>query len=385
VNPAFVVADEVHRWKTRKQIENWDVLSKAGSRAADTDDCHHYGGRADESPLAWKLHEKTRRIEEGSSRTIGSTARSTAPRRRTIRQIRRPGARPTVAAAAQRQRRGRRRLHHRGQDPQGVRERGVGGDLTSFKRYFLNIWDQKENRALEIAKWDASAGDWKTPACFRSCRRTRSGRSPHDFMARFFQRTCWAGVDLSMTTDLTSVVFLFPGDDDSYDVLPFFWVPEARVRKLELNLGVPLSQWIRDGFLEATPRGDRLPLRAGPAGVGLADVRLQEICWDPWNSRQVSVAMVDDGYKCAEIRQGYIACRNRRRRSWQPSLKESCITAAILFCAGMRVARDCGAQRQPDVREAEREKSTSRIDGISAITTRWRARCSASKTSTPAL
>ena len=27
VNPAFVVADEVHRWKTRKQIENWDVLS----------------------------------------------------------------------------------------------------------------------------------------------------------------------------------------------------------------------------------------------------------------------------------------------------------------------------------------------------------------------
>jgi len=30
VNPAFVVADEVHRWKTRKQLENWDVLSKGG-------------------------------------------------------------------------------------------------------------------------------------------------------------------------------------------------------------------------------------------------------------------------------------------------------------------------------------------------------------------
>ena len=27
VNPACVIADEVHRWKTRKQLDNWDVLS----------------------------------------------------------------------------------------------------------------------------------------------------------------------------------------------------------------------------------------------------------------------------------------------------------------------------------------------------------------------
>ena len=30
VNPACVIADEVHRWKTRKQLENWDVLSNGG-------------------------------------------------------------------------------------------------------------------------------------------------------------------------------------------------------------------------------------------------------------------------------------------------------------------------------------------------------------------
>ncbi|MGC9999879.1 MAG: hypothetical protein ABSE21_07240 [Bryobacteraceae bacterium] len=33
------------------------------------------------------------------------------------------------------------------------------GDLTSFKRHFLNNWDQKEDRAIELAKWDASAGE----------------------------------------------------------------------------------------------------------------------------------------------------------------------------------------------------------------------------------
>ncbi len=30
VNPSFVVADELHRWRTRKQLENWDVLSLGG-------------------------------------------------------------------------------------------------------------------------------------------------------------------------------------------------------------------------------------------------------------------------------------------------------------------------------------------------------------------
>jgi len=30
VNPAVVIADEIHRWKTRKQLDNWDVLSNGG-------------------------------------------------------------------------------------------------------------------------------------------------------------------------------------------------------------------------------------------------------------------------------------------------------------------------------------------------------------------
>jgi len=244
------------------------------------------------------------------------------------------------------------------------------GDLTSFKRYFLNIWDQKENRALEIAKWDASAGDWKTPGLLPKLPEDTVRTLPHEFMARFFQRTCWAGVDLSMTTDLTSVVFLFPGDDDSYDVLPFFWVPEARVRKLELKLGVPLAQWIRDGYLEATP-GEVIDYRFVQDRLewGSQMFDMQEICWDPWNSRQVSVAMVDSGFKCFEVRQGYQSLS-------EPSKK---ILAAVargkLHHGGHPVLRwnaSCLAtvERNDNLMFAkpEREKSTSRIDGISAIT-----------------
>ena len=127
------------------------------------------------------------------------------------------------------------------------------GDLTSFKRYFLNIWDQKENRAIEMQKWDASAGPWQAAGLLEATPESLFKLSdeterivrplPHSLLARFIDRRCWVGGDLSMTTDTTSAVFLFPcEEEDTFDVLPFFWLPEAKIRKLEVKLGMPLQQ-----------------------------------------------------------------------------------------------------------------------------------------------
>ena len=371
VNPAFVVADEVHRWKTRKQIENWDVLSKGGiTRRQTLTIAITTAGVQNESPLAWKLHEKTRRIEEGIvtdhrfyGKIYGAAAEDDPADPATWRK-----ANPSLL-----------RLNDKGEVVDGfitedkIRKEYESaeseGDLTSFKRYFLNIWDQKENRALEIAKWDASAGEWKTPGLMPKLPEDTVRTLPHNFMLRFFQRTCWAGVDLSMTTDLTSVVFLFLGDDDSYDVLPFFWVPEARVRKLELKLGVPLAQWIRDGYLEATP-GEVIDYRFVQERLewGSQMFDLQEICWDPWNSRQVSVAMVDSGFKCFEVRQGYQSLS-------EPSKKILAAVARGKLHHGahpvLRWNASClatvGRNDNLMFTKPEREKSTSRIDGFSAL------------------
>jgi hypothetical protein len=61
-----------------------------------------------------------------------------------------------------------------------------------------------------------------------------------------------------------------------------FRVPEARVRKLELKLGVPLAQWIRDGYMEATP-GEMIDYRAVQDSLewGAQMFDMREICWDP--------------------------------------------------------------------------------------------------------
>jgi|ERR1035441_4147568 phage terminase large subunit-like protein len=64
----------------------------------------------------------------------------------------------------------------------------------------------------------------------------------------------------------------------------------------------------RDGYRESTP-GEVIDYRAVQDrlewGAQMFDMR--EICWDPWNSRQASVAMIENGYQCVEVRQGYMS------------------------------------------------------------------------------
>lgn len=176
-----------------------------------------------------------------------------------------------------------------------------------------------------------------------------------------------------MTTDMTAVVFVFPNEDsESVDVLPFFWFPEAKARKFEIKLSVPLKEWADRGLLELS-EGEAIDYRDVRAriewGVQMFDV--EQVLFDPWNSKQMSGPMIDDGYHCAEVRQGY------------PSLNEptkkiiEMVACGSLHHGGHPILRwqagcactiaDRNGNRmfsKPDI-----AKSASRIDGISAMAT----------------
>lgn len=373
VNPSFVVADEVHRWKTRKQLENWDVLSNGGiTRKQTLTVAITTAGVQNESPLAWRLHEKTRKIQAGivADPKFYGKIYAAGPEDD-------PAIESTWIKAMP-------SLKQNGGflDIEKVREKYVThlaeGDLTSFKRYFLNIWDQKENLAIDMVQWDASAGSWKAagllpdpgPIVIEGKSQARTVRPlPSELMARFIERRCWAGVDLSMTTDFTAAAFLFPSGDESFDVLPFFWIPEQGLLKMERTLGVPLRKWAEQGFLELCTGAvvDYRDIRARLEwGARMFD--LQEICWDPWNSRQISVPMIEDGYKCVEVRQGFASCS-------EPTKKILGLIAQGKFHHGnnpvLRWMAGCAAT-DPDKRDnimfakPDRTKTTSRIDGMAA-------------------
>jgi phage terminase large subunit-like protein len=363
VNPAVVIADEIHRWKTRKQLDNWDVLSNGGiTRRQTLTIAITTAGVQNESPLAWRLHEKSRKIEEGIvsdekfyGRIYGA-AKEDDP------------ADPTTWIKANPS------LKQNGGflDIEKIREKYVSheaeGDLTSFKRYYLNMWDQKESRAIDMVKWDASAGGWHAEGLLARPPGEKVRPLSPTLMARFQKRRCWAGVDLSMTTDLSAVSLVFPADDGAFDVLAFFWMPEQAVRQRERRDGMPYQRWADKGFIELSP-GDVIDYREITARLEWADQMfdLREIGFDPWNSRQISVPMIQEGYACVEIRQGIATLS-------EPSKKLLELVAGGKFHHGghpvLRWNASCLATKENNdnlmFTKPERSKSSSRIDGIAA-------------------
>jgi phage terminase large subunit-like protein len=365
VNPACVIADEVHRWKTRKQLENWDVLSNGGiTRRQTLTIAITTAGVQNESPLAWRLHEKARKIEAGIvsdpkfyGRIYGADKEDDPSDPKTWIK-----ANPSL-------------IENGGfLNIEKVREKYVShlaeGDLTSFKRYYLNMWDQKESRAIDMVKWDASAGDWQAAGLLPKQPDDKVRPLPNEFLARFIKRPCWAGVDLSMTTDLSAVSFVFPRDDGGYDLLPFFYLPTTGVRKRELYDGMPYTRWVDEGFLELS---SLLPDVVDYGDIearlewGAQMFSLQEICFDPWNSRQITASLVIKGFTCVEIRQGVASLS-------EPSKKLlELVVSGKLNHGGHPILRwnaSCLTTKESNdnlmFTKPERSKNSSRIDGIAA-------------------
>lgn len=364
VNPALTVADEIHRWKTRKHLENWDVLSNGGiTRKQTLTVAITTAGVQDESPLAWKLHEKTRKIQEGIVKDPKFYGRIYAADAGAD-----PGDPKTWLCNPS--------LKENGGflDIEKIRAKYEShlaeGDLTSFKRYFLNIWDQKDDRAIDITAWDQGSGGWQAEGLLEKKPEDAVRSFSHEFLKRFFGRKCWAGVDLSMTTDFTAVVLLFEIEGkDEYDVLPFFWLPKANIRKMEIRLSVPLQQWAEQGFIELAD-GRVIDYREIQKRLRWAAEMfdLQGIYWDRWNSRQASVEMIDEGFNCVEVKQQFSDLNEPTKKVLE------LVARSGLHHGGHPVLRwhaSC-ASTKPDNKDnlmfvkPDRAKMTKRIDGIAA-------------------
>jgi phage terminase large subunit-like protein len=103
--------------------------------------------------------------------------------------------------------------------------------LGNFKMYRLNVWQGAASPWLK-------QGDWA--AC-------TTAFTADDLAGR----ECYAGLDLSRTQDMSSLVLMFPDDDGGAHVLPFFWLPEDTAR--ELNSKVAFLEWAKSGHLLLTP------------------------------------------------------------------------------------------------------------------------------------
>lgn len=217
---------------------------------------------------------------------------------------------------------------------------------NTFRRYYCNQWTEQYTRWIPMDKWDLCQG--KVDA------------------SELTGMTCFTGLDLSTTIDITALVLAFDCGSVTR-VLPFFWVPEENARERSRKDKVPYVEWIRDGYIEATPGNvvDYDFIRAKIHELS-EQYKIQEIAVDAWNATQLSVQLKGDGANIHPFRQGYASMS-------APSKDlEGLILSQRLDHGGNPVLRwmasNVAVRMDPagNIKPAK-DESTDRIDGIVAL------------------
>lgn len=159
-----------------------------------------------------------------------------------------------------------------------------------FKTLRLNIWVRQAVRWMPMAKWDMCA-------------------TPVD-AERLKGRTCYAGLDLSSTQDLTALVLVFPpsAPDEPYSILPFAWVPEETIVQRSRKDHVNYELWKKQGYIHST-EGNVVDYEAIEAKI--LELRehydIREIAYDRWNAQMLIQRLSDEGMTVVPFGQGFIS------------------------------------------------------------------------------
>lgn len=217
--------------------------------------------------------------------------------------------------------------------------------LNAFLRLHMNIWTQAETRWIDPDAWSA-CGE-QTP------------------LEDLRKEPCYAGLDLSSTTDISAFVLKFPRTGDA---LGWFWIPEDEMEKRERRDRVPFSAWVRHEYVEATPGNviDYEYIRQRIKQVAAEFKGLREIGYDPWNATQLAIQLEEDGFQVVPVRQGFQtlspAAKELEREIMSGELKHGGNPVLRWMAANVVLAVDPAENIKPD-----KAKSAERIDGIVAL------------------
>lgn len=226
------------------------------------------------------------------------------------------------------------------------RAKAIPAYLPTFLRLSLNRRVRSENRAINIADWDASAG-----------------LVAEDKLAG---RVCYGGLDLSSTQDITALLLAFPDDEGGYELLCRFWTPEATLAERERRDQAPYRLWVDQGVMIATPGPVIDTRQVAQQVIRLADrFDIREIAYDRWGASETRLNLEDAGLTVVEMGQGYasmsaptkellgLVLSKKLRHGGHPVLR--------WMADNLVVRTDPAGNLKPD-----KEKSRQKIDGMVA-------------------
>jgi len=216
----------------------------------------------------------------------------------------------------------------------------------TFRRLYLNQWTSSVERWMPMDKWDA-CGDAVD-------------------LYELKGKSCYAGLDLAATTDLTALSLVFPRED-GYDIFMKFWIPGDTAREKERKDRVPYSLWSRQEHIKLTPGN---VIDYGYIRQELRELReifdIKEIAFDRWGATKLVQDLQDDEFIVVPFGQGYasmsaptkelmnLVLGGNIRHGGHPVLRWN--------ADNMVVAQDPAGNLKPD-----KAKATQKIDGMVAL------------------
>lgn len=222
--------------------------------------------------------------------------------------------------------------------------------LPSFRAKFENL---RLNRRIDGNLQFISDADWMACA------------DPVDVKS-LEGKPCYAGLDLSSTTDMTSLVLYWP---ESGAVIPYFWLPAEGLTERDVKEGGYYRVWRDKGLLETTP-GRAINFKAVIRRLAeiQAQFGLRLLGYDRAFIKTFNVQCAEEGVTLPlkEFGQGYVsmspavqlleaATLDRRiHHAGHPILRWQMSNVAI--------ERDHAGNRKPS-----KKRATGHIDGVAAL------------------
>lgn len=341
LNVHCAIADELHAWKTR---DLWDVLETAtGSRRQPLMLAITTAG-VDRESLCYQLHDYTEKVvsgvveddtffgvvytlDEGDDWEDEGNWIKANPNLRVSKKID-----------------DMRRL--------AARAREMPTALNAFLRLHLDMWTQATTRWIRRDVWDACSGTADPQA--------------------LIGRKCYAGLDLSSTTDLSAWVLVFPpiASDEPYKVLAHFFMPEENILVRERQDRVPFTAWQRGGFVKLTP-GNVIDYDWILAQIDedMQRYDIKELAFDKWGATRIQTTLQEMGPDddwLVQFRQGFASMsgpsKDLERLLLQGMLEHGGHPVLTWMADNVVTLTDAADNIKPD-----KKRSRERIDGIVAL------------------
>jgi len=223
--------------------------------------------------------------------------------------------------------------------------------LNAFLRLHLNVWTQVETKWVNIGRW-ILCGEMVDATGLRG-------------------RTCYGGLDLSSSIDISALALVFPpqAEEDKYQVLVRFWVPEYAMHERSKKDRVPYDAWVRQGYITATP-GDVIDYDYILAQIDedAQNYDLKEIAFDRWGATKMVSELQERGGEdwMVQFGQGFASMSppmKELERIYMDGKLAHGNNPVLNWMADNLVAReDPAGNIKPD-----KEKSREKIDGVVAL------------------